>query len=220
MKVIPANVVRFSFPNELSKPGFLKWGWELCPRYTTKIYPLSWLKFSYKRYLLKKKNFKSQPASSNKSFFENQTLIDQFLESLVKQRNMTNFSFELLSWKLSLDKNLRIQLFDDGSRIIALLVYSIQCMDDYTLLLISDLLRLEDEGLQPIIKIKIKQFVRDELIDEVQYSGNDHNFLGKLFTAVKSTSGDMIIHSQYGNKNDVDFMEHDMRISKLVTDQV
>ena|SRR3990167_2242418 len=220
MEMIPSDVVRFGFPNGMSKPCFLKFGWKLSERYLTKIYPISWFKFAHKRYFLNQKNFKLQPAYSNQEFTESQEQIDRFFEVLTKQFNMTNFSFELLVWKLSLDKNLRVRLFKHDSVIIALLVYSIQHMDNYSLLGISDLLKLPDGKFQPLIKKEIKQLIREKAIDEVQYSGSNHEFLGELFKAVKSTSGDMIIHPHYGNKDDLDAIEYSMQISKFVTDHM
>lgn len=220
MEMIPSNVVRFGFPNNMSKPCFLKFGWELSDRYRTKIYPISWLKFAYKRYLLKRKDFIiNQPALYSNELVENKNVIEKFFKKIVKY-NTTTINYELLSWKLAVNKNLRIKLFKHDSEVIAILIYSIQQIDDYSLLGIFDFIRLEDNRLQHLIKDKLKQFIKTESIDEIQYTGVDHSFLDGVFTAVKSTNADMIIHPQYGNKNDIDFIRFNINISKLVTDHL
>jgi len=48
-EAMPRDLVRFGFPNEQSKPGFLKWGWRQSNRYVTRIYPISWIKFGHQR---------------------------------------------------------------------------------------------------------------------------------------------------------------------------
>ena len=219
MKETPSELLRFSFPNSKSKPGFLQWGWKLSYRYVTKIYPTSWMKFIRKRVIEKRKDFKPQYRDSATNIFEEKVLITKFFDEITK-KNTTNFSHELLTWKLSLNSYLNAKLFKSDNEIIALLLYSTSKIDNYSLMVIFDLLKLDDVELQSSIKSEIKNFVKENFIDEVQYTGTDHNFLGQIFTPIKSKNADMIWHPNYGNRNDIYCMQKDMVVSKFVTDHL
>ena len=219
MKETPSELLRFSFPNSMSKPGFLKWGWKLSYRYVTKIYPISWMKFIRKRVLEKRKKFKLQSRDSTKDILGDTVLITNFFDEITK-KNITNFSYKLLTWKLSLNSYLNAKLFKRDNEIIALLLYSTSKIDNYSLMVIFDLLKLDDVEFQSSIKGEIKKFVKENSIDEVQYTGSDHDFLGQIFTPIKSKNADMILHPNYGNRNDICCMQKDMVVSKFVTDHL
>jgi hypothetical protein len=219
MKETPSELLRFSFPNSKSKPGFLQWGWKLSYRYVTKIYPISWIKFIRKRVIEKRKDFKLQYRDSTTNILEEKVLITKFFDEITK-KNTTNFSHELLTWKLSLNSYLNVKLFKRNNEIVALLLYSTSKIDNYSLMSIFDLLKLDDVEFQSSIKSEIKNFVKENFIDEVQYTGSDHNFLEQIFTPIKSKNADMILHPNYGNRNDLCCMQKDMVVSKFVTDHL
>jgi len=219
LQFTPSELLRFGFPNSKSKPAFLKWGWKLSSRYVTKIYPISWLKFIRKRVLEKRKDFKPQARNLTDDIFGDKVLITKFFNEITK-KNTTNFSHELLTWKLSLNSYLNAKLFKSDNEIIALLLYSTSKIDNYSLMVIFDLLKLDDVELQSSIKSEIKNFVKENFIDEVQYTGTDHNFLGQIFTPIKSKNADMIWHPNHGNRNDIYCMQKDMVVSKFVTDHL
>jgi hypothetical protein len=73
-------------------------------------------------------------------------------------------------------------------------------------------------NIQPLIQYEMKNFIKEKSIDEVQYTGTNHDFLENLFTAVKSKNADMILHSDYGNKEELTLMQKDIDVSIFVTD--
>jgi hypothetical protein len=219
MQVTPSELLRFGFPNSKSKQGFLQWGWKLSYRYVTKIYPTSWMKFIRKRVIANRKDFKPQYRDSITNILENKVLFTKFLDEITK-KNTTNFSHELLTWKLSLNSYLNAKLFKRDNKIIALLLYSTSKIDNYSLMVIFDLLKLDDVEFQFSIKREIKNFVKENFIDEVQYTGTDHNFLEQIFTPIKSKNADMILYPNYGNRNDIFCMQKDIVVSKFVTDHL
>lgn len=219
LQVTPSELLRFGFPNSKSKPAFLKWGWKLSSRYVTKIYPISWLKFIQKRVLEKRKDFKPQARNLTEDIFGDKVLITKFFDEITK-KNTTNFSHKLLTWKVSLNNNLNVQLFKKNNKIIAILLYSISKIDNYSLLEIFELLKLDNVNFQSIIRDEIKNFVKKKSIDEIQFTSSNHEFLQHIFISIKSKNADMILHPKYGKKEDVFCMKENMIISKFVTDHL
>ena len=218
LKETPSDLLRFGFPNSNSKPAFLKWGWKLSSRYVTKIYPISWIKFIRKRLLEKQKDFKSNNREISKNILSDKILITEFLTETNKNTKGTNFSYELLTWKLSLNQNLNTEVFKRNDKIIAILIYSICEIENYSLLRIFALLKKDNINLQPLIKDEMKKFIKEKSIDEVQYTGTNHDLLENLFTAVKSKNADMILHSDYGNREELSLMQSNIDVSIFVTD--
>lgn len=211
MSAMPKELVRFGFTNEMAKPTHFRAGWKLSNKYVTKIYPLSWLKFTYQRCLLKRKDFKITSPINLINLSEQKTNLNIFFKSLAATENITNYSYDLLSWKLGLDKNLRVHLFKQDSDITAILIYSIHTVNNYTLMVISDFLHKN-------IKINFKKLIKQESIDEIQYSANNHAFFDQLFTAIKTTNADMIIHPSYADEHTNLAIEDQVHISRFVTD--
>ena len=85
---------------------------------------------------------------------------------------------------------------------------------------VKGLSSLVEAGESPICMIDIDCFFKENFIDEVQYTGSDHNFLEQIFTPIKSKNADMILHPNYGNRNDLCCMQKDMVVSKFVTDHL
>ncbi len=219
MEMIPSDVLRYGFPNFRSKPRLLKFGWHLSDQYVTKIYPVSWVKFIYTRCLKKQKKFTARLEPVNNDFHHNKKIIIDFLGEINKH-NTTNFSYNLLSWKILMNNALKIRLFKNDSGIVGLVIYSIQYIKNYVLFSITDFLRLEGINLKPFIKKQFIALLREEKADEVQFTGKEDKFLDECFVCVNAKNADLTIHPQYGSAHDIHLLGNEIRITKFASDHL